>query len=1551
MSNLNIQEELLKAMDEFMKKYSAVANSDITGVYKIIDKNPNIDYLYTVTDDSNTFEVRAGNVKDKYSVGQRVFVTIPQGDYSKEKIIIGGYIEDELPQYLYSDPFKDMRWESCINMNSSTITLSNNQASNSAIIKENFIISPSTFDSNYQYIGVTFSAGCYCDKFTGSYVIQLQFVDEKDEDCHPQQPLLIYSKDIPGNPYRSIYGMLYNYVFSFPLTMDINRVKKIKATLIKDGIEFNGSSEKLSVYFANIYFGQNVSELPADGYINFHLLNNNVIANTYNKNTNNNIQFTASLVHNKEIYNKDNQTYPLSIKNLQLEIEHYDLGEWTKISNEYFGSIPQEYLREDRQEESFRAKVSFIESYTEINLETEQEEEKERTIEYISTVFNIANSDYSELESTITQNQEDLEIIAPSGFSHYIYDTNGNKLSLKSYILQVQHKTNNRPLKNGDIVRWLIPKYNTMIKEVGNYELPEGQYSKAELVQAQEYYFIDKTVSTTNQNGINFSSDQYLEYQIKDYYSGAQNNTILCEIIRNGTIIAYGSAELQFGVGNSQGTGYKFNLQFMKGSPKVLGLYQDVFVEAVLYDEQGNKIDLTQNNLQIEWAWYSRGKFLNPMDLTPEDKKSPNWYCQIYDVNNGGIGDLKQIPNATSGLNSNNPYVGIIFSMWNTLTNDQYTKVRTDGRFQENESWGVSWNDAYQSDRIRAQKVDYGTALYKALMEKWKTYDFAWEYVLMATIKNVSVSITEGNKTISRKVNLTAFMPIPLTLREDQGFAQIVKNNDGQSYLDVPDKDKYPDANKRDKYATQIQGPTRIIYNATGTNPKFEDVPYKIEVENNWYYCGNSSNQHAYWKIATTINDNDNFTSVDFNINMEQIKNATESIPTKKSYSPYENRLTAPDTMLTLLPNGHVVGHWDACTWYQPLLITRDNYSYELLNSWSGQTYVTDNAVLSQFMAAGTMGNMNSFTGVMLGSMRVADKQITTNNSIANGLIGMKNGNLTYYLSTDGQYFFGDGGTGYIKFDGKGLDIKTNKILIDVRPSNNEMGNLFYINSTPAESGYYNSWIAAGEKVGEDHNKWRFWIAKDGTLHAKGAVLTDLKDESGNDLTYLKYETIIEDGKTYYKLGDGTKISAEGALVADNAIISGTVYAGGGSIGGWTIGTSSSGYNSGIYKDNTIDSDIYRVGMKIATSDTHAAFYVTKNPSTDQKENIFYVNYKGQLYAKGATIVADNLSYKDAEGNYKEVKQEFINMDGKFASYLTTEDGASKSWVTQEIGDIEVGISEGRAQTLISGAIDNLTLSVSSATGRSSTITLKSNGATIDTATLTISGDVIFKDNLKDGTTQISGDNITTGTINAKTVKITNLSVGSLTAGSIAVNSDLGGVWTILSTSIRAKSSVEIKPGQNATRYTHITPTTLIYHEKADASDYNTTTESILWTDIISKVNAISSGSDERIKKDIEILSDNYEIFFDLLQPKRYKYIDGTSDRYHTGYIAQEVVEALKQSTLDTQQFAAVMLTHPGELNECWHLRRDEFVALNTWQIQKLKARVTELEAKLAALE
>lgn len=117
----------------------------------------------------------------------------------------------------------------------------------------------------------------------------------------------------------------------------------------------------------------------------------------------------------------------------------------------------------------------------------------------------------------------------------------------------------------------------------------------------------------------------------------------------------------------------------------------------------------------------------------------------------------------------------------------------------------------------------------------------------------------------------------------------------------------------------------------------------------------------------------------------------------------------------------------------------------------------------------------------------------------------------------------------------------------------------------------------------------------------------------------------------------------------------------------------------------------------------------------------------------------------------------------------------------------------------------------------------------------------------------------------------------------------------------------------------------------------------------------LTSSSDRNLKNSIEVLSDNYDLFFDKLVPVRYKFNKGTSGRYHTGFIAQDVESAILSAGLTTEDAAAFVRfettnakTKEDEIT--YGLRYHEFVSLNTWQIQKLKARVTELENIVAKL-
>lgn len=114
---------------------------------------------------------------------------------------------------------------------------------------------------------------------------------------------------------------------------------------------------------------------------------------------------------------------------------------------------------------------------------------------------------------------------------------------------------------------------------------------------------------------------------------------------------------------------------------------------------------------------------------------------------------------------------------------------------------------------------------------------------------------------------------------------------------------------------------------------------------------------------------------------------------------------------------------------------------------------------------------------------------------------------------------------------------------------------------------------------------------------------------------------------------------------------------------------------------------------------------------------------------------------------------------------------------------------------------------------------------------------------------------------------------------------------------------------------------------------------------------SIAVDSDANKKHSIEVLDAGYDKLFDKLQPKRYKYNDGSSDRYHVGFIAQEVEKAITDAGLDTQDFAAYMrFGDEGRQYTTYGLRYEEFIALNTRQIQELKKIVKEQKKQINEL-
>lgn len=110
----------------------------------------------------------------------------------------------------------------------------------------------------------------------------------------------------------------------------------------------------------------------------------------------------------------------------------------------------------------------------------------------------------------------------------------------------------------------------------------------------------------------------------------------------------------------------------------------------------------------------------------------------------------------------------------------------------------------------------------------------------------------------------------------------------------------------------------------------------------------------------------------------------------------------------------------------------------------------------------------------------------------------------------------------------------------------------------------------------------------------------------------------------------------------------------------------------------------------------------------------------------------------------------------------------------------------------------------------------------------------------------------------------------------------------------------------------------------------------------------VISSSDANAKNSIQAQPEAYSEIFNRLNPVIYKYNNGSSDRYHTGLIAQEVEQAVIDSGMTMQDFAAVCFEADEDgTKKNYGIRYGELVSMCIYEIQRLKKRVSELEKEL----
>lgn len=290
---------------------------------------------------------------------------------------------------------------------------------------------------------------------------------------------------------------------------------------------------------------------------------------------------------------------------------------------------------------------------------------------------------------------------------------------------------------------------------------------------------------------------------------------------------------------------------------------------------------------------------------------------------------------------------------------------------------------------------------------------------------------------------------------------------------------------------------------------------------------------------------------------------------------------------------------------------------------------------------------------------------------------------------------------------------------------------------------------------------------------------------------------------------------------------------------------------------------------------------------------------------------------RDAEGNITQLavtaqglQATVANQNGQIADLTLTANGLSSTVANQENKISNLTQTANSISATVSGmetTVDEMGDEIDVI--NTTMVTVNSKGMIVDT-----NGDV----------TAISGNCITTGTINLEDVQLAN-DYGSLEMA----NGSTGEEGTIGAALYGPNSDIYLIVTDAACRMTAGSTSFYVASNRIHAD------------------REIDVGSDARIKNTIEHdVADRYETMYRALQPARFKYNNGTSDRFHTGFIAQEMEQAIADGGLTNQDLAALVQGDDG----VYAIRYAEMIALNTAFVQKLMDEVDSLKAELAAL-
>lgn len=367
----------------------------------------------------------------------------------------------------------------------------------------------------------------------------------------------------------------------------------------------------------------------------------------------------------------------------------------------------------------------------------------------------------------------------------------------------------------------------------------------------------------------------------------------------------------------------------------------------------------------------------------------------------------------------------------------------------------------------------------------------------------------------------------------------------------------------------------------------------------------------------------------------------------------------------------------------------------------------------------------------------------------------------------------------------------------------------------------------------------------------------------------------------------------------------------------------------------------------------------------------------GQISSINQTLTNINSTIRGLDGDISEIDQKVDSIR------LSVSNGSTSSSISLTVDGVQVssqnitmsglvtytGLSSGTTTIdgacIKTGTIDadrlNLTGAITFSDLSSSTQSTINTASSNASDALNTINDLTVTDGYR---TYIDGSRIETSELYVNSANITGkLVAGELEGSSISLVNDKGldRGWIEIASASSAEYAISLESGgalrlQSNEGVIHLTAYRSIFTESLDDITVDCRSFSPLghaanlgdsrvgmWEEVFAYTTEIN-GSDAKLKNSIEALPSKYITMLDNITPVRYKMNNGTSDRYHTGFIAQDVKAAMDKAEISDLEFAGWCKDIDAEGNEIYLLRYSEMIALLLAKIKQLETEVKTLE-------